>query len=64
MTAFTGDTLTRSNVESVKDLAARTPSLNVDSFSPGQPRYYIRGIGGTSSDAGRDAGIRGFVDEG
>lgn len=63
LTAFTGDTLIRSNVEGIKDLAARTPSLNVDSFSPGQPRYFIRGIGGTSSDAGRDAAIGVFVDE-
>ncbi|MBY8824017.1 TonB-dependent receptor [Sphingomonas colocasiae] len=63
LTAFTGDSLTRSNIETVKDLAARTPSLNVDTFSPGQPRYFIRGIGGTAAGSARDAAVGVFVDE-
>ncbi len=63
LTAFTGDSLTRSNIENVKDLAARTPSLNVDTFSPGQPRYFIRGIGGTAAGSARDAAVGVFVDE-
>lgn len=63
LTAFTGDSLTRSNIENVKDLAARTPSLNVDTFSPGQPRYFIRGIGGTGAGSARDAAVGVFVDE-
>jgi iron complex outermembrane receptor protein len=63
LTAFTGDNLTRSNIENVKDLAARTPSLNVDTFSPGQPRYFIRGIGGTAAGSARDAAVGVFVDE-
>ncbi len=63
LTAFSGDALKRSNVENIKDLAARTPSLTVDTFSPGQPRYFIRGIGGAASSSARDAAVGIFVDE-
>ncbi|KGB56292.1 TonB-dependent receptor precursor [Sphingopyxis sp. LC81] len=63
LTAFSGDTLEKSAVTSIAELAARTPNVSYDTFSPGQPRYFIRGIGGTASGSARDGAIGIFVDD-
>lgn len=58
--AFTGDTLAESGVEDFSDLAARIPSMVLNSAGPGRSSYSIRGI----ASIGGNAPTTGFyVDE-
>jgi iron complex outermembrane recepter protein len=63
ITALSGDFLDRSKVEGFVDLKSRVPSLAYDEFAPGQPRYYIRGIGNINKSSGVDPGVAIFVDD-
>lgn len=63
LTAFSGDTLEKSAVTNIAELAARTPNVSYETFSPGQPRYYIRGIGSGGSGSARDGAVGIFVDD-
>lgn len=63
VTGFSGDFLEKSKVENFLDLRTRVPSLTFDEFAPGQPRYFIRGIGNTNRSGGIDSAVGLFVDD-
>lgn len=63
LTAFSGDFLEKSRIENFTDLETRVPGLVYEDFSPGQPRYFIRGIGNISKSAAMDGAVGIFVDE-
>jgi len=63
LTAFSGDYLEKSNIQDFNDMETRVPSLQFDSFSPGIPRYFIRGIGNTTRSSSVDSAVGIFVDE-
>jgi iron complex outermembrane receptor protein len=63
LTAFSGETLQNSGVQTATELAARTPNVSFDTSAAGQPRYFIRGIGSSSTGSARDGAVGIFVDE-
>jgi iron complex outermembrane receptor protein len=63
VTGYSGEFLEKSKIEGFNDLRTRTPSLTFDQFAPGQPRYFIRGIGNTNRASGVDSGVGVFVDD-
>jgi iron complex outermembrane receptor protein len=64
ITAFSADQLEVSRIDSVLDVARRTPGFIATEVNPAEPNYYIRGIGteGINSNAGGDASVVTFVD--
>lgn len=63
LTAFSGDFLEKSKIEGFNDLKSRTPGLIYEEFTPGQPRYFIRGIGSIARSSAVDSAVGIFVDE-
>ncbi|MBL8555451.1 MAG: TonB-dependent receptor [Phenylobacterium sp.] len=63
VTGLTGDFVEKSKIENFLDLRTRIPSLTFDEFAPGQPRYFIRGIGNTNRSGGIDSAVGLFVDD-
>lgn len=61
VTAISGETLQARHIDQVKDIAALTPSLNIESDSVGRSLIDIRGIGTTLLDTVQP-GIGIFVD--
>ena len=58
VTAFSADQLKSNNVESVQDIATRTPGLSIGQVDPINQNFAMRGIGsasGISQNAGGDA---------
>lgn len=65
VTAFSAQALERSSVESLQDIALRTPGFSAGAVDPVQSNFAIRGIGsafGISQNAGGDASVVVFVD--
>ena len=65
VTAFSAEQLERNNVETIQDLALRTPGLIVGAADPIQNNFSLRGIGtanGISQSAGGDQSVVVFVD--
>ena len=65
VTAFSADQLKSNNVESVQDIATRTPGLSIGQVDPINQNFAMRGIGsasGISQNAGGDASVVVFVD--
>ncbi|MET0271447.1 MAG: TonB-dependent receptor [Phenylobacterium sp.] len=65
VTAFSAAALERSNIETVLDIANRTPGFSAGAVDPIQSNFAIRGIGsafGISQNAGGDASVVTFVD--
>ncbi len=65
VTAFGAERLKEGNVESVLDLAQRTPGFTATAVDPIQTNFAIRGIGsaqGISQNAGGDPSVVVFVD--
>ena len=65
VTAFSGAALERQSVESLQDIALRTPGFSAGAVDPIQSNFAIRGIGsafGISQNAGGDASVVVFVD--
>ncbi|MEM8935261.1 MAG: TonB-dependent receptor [Pseudomonadota bacterium] len=63
VTAFSGDQLTRSNIDEVSDLDRLTPGLIISQSNPARSRVRIRGVGSRKFDVGSDPSIGLFVDE-
>ena len=65
VTAFGAEALERSNVETLADIAVRTPGFSMGQVDPIQQNFAIRGIGsaqGISQNAGGDPSVVVFVD--
>ena len=65
VTAFSSEQLRDGNVETVQDIAARTPGLSVSAVDPINTNFAMRGIGsapGISQNAGGDPSVVVFVD--
>jgi iron complex outermembrane receptor protein len=65
VTAFSGAALERQSIESLQDVALRTPGFSAGAVDPIQSNLAIRGIGsafGISQNAGGDASVVVFVD--
>ncbi|WP_298670545.1 TonB-dependent receptor [uncultured Sphingomonas sp.] len=65
VTAFGADQLKGNNVESMQDIATRTPGLSVSQVDPINQNFAMRGIGtaaGISQNAGGDPSVVVFVD--
>ncbi len=65
VTAFSGAALERQAIESLQDIALRTPGFSAGAVDPIQSNFAIRGIGsafGISQNAGGDASVVVFVD--
>ncbi len=65
VTAFSAAALERSNVETLDDVAIRTPGFSMGKVDPIQQNFAIRGIGsaqGISQNAGGDPSVVLFVD--
>lgn len=64
VSAFSEETLWVNRMNSMVDIAQRTPSFTATEVSPGEPNLAIRGIGteGINSNAGGDASVVLFVD--
>lgn len=64
VSAYSAETLWVNRMNSVADIAQRTPSFTATAVNPGEPNLAIRGIGteGINSNAGGDASVVMFVD--
>ena len=65
VTAFGAAALERQSIETLQDIAIRTPGFSAGQVDPVQPNFAIRGIGsayGISQNAGGDASVVVFVD--
>ena len=63
VTAFTGDELDQQGIVDIKGITERTPGFTMGVFNPGQPQFYIRGIGSKEDGAGGDQSVIVFIDE-
>ena len=63
VTAFTGEDLDAMGIVDIKGITERTPGFTMGVFNPGQPQFYIRGIGSNEDGAGGDQSVIVFVDE-
>jgi len=65
VSAFSSATLQRQSIETLQDIALRTPGFSAGAVDPIQSNFAIRGIGsafGISQNAGGDASVVVFVD--
>ena len=65
VSAFSAQDLADSHIETLADIAARTPGFTVAQFNPAEPNFTIRGIGsseGVSQNAGGDPSVVVFQD--
>ena len=63
VTAFTGEEMDAQGIVDIKGITERTPGFTMGTFNPGQPQFYIRGIGSNEDGAGGDQSVIVFVDE-
>ncbi len=65
VSAYSAATLERQSIETIQDIAIRTPGFSAGAVDPIQSNFAIRGIGsafGISQNAGGDASVVVFVD--
>ena len=63
ITAFTGEEMDAQGIVDIKGITERTPGFTMGVFNPGQPQFYIRGIGSNEDGAGGDQSVIVFIDE-
>ena len=63
VTALSADLIEKAKIDSLDDIATRTPSFTIGQQSPTAPELTIRGIGSTDREAGSDRSVVLFVDE-
>lgn len=65
VTAFSAQDLEKSHIETMTDVALRTPGFTATAFTPAEPNLTIRGVGsaeGVSQNAGGDPSVVIFMD--
>lgn len=63
ITAFGEETIEKSRIQGLEDVASRTPGFMIGHQNPVAPELTIRGIGSTDREAGSDRSVVLFVDE-
>jgi len=63
VTSFTGEEMDAQGIVDIKGITERTPGFTMGVFNPGQPQFYIRGIGSNEDGAGGDQSVIVFIDE-
>jgi iron complex outermembrane recepter protein len=63
LSSFSGNYLQREKVEDVSELGSRVPGLQYEQFSPGEPRFFIRGLGSISRSSAVDGDVGVFMDD-
>lgn len=61
--AFDAESLSKSNINGIGEIAQRAPGLAIGELSTGQPQIYIRGIGSNEEGPGGDASVVVYVDD-
>ena len=63
VTAFSSDTIEKTRMHDLTDIAMRTPNFMIGEQGPTAPELTIRGIGSTDRESGSDRSVVVFVDE-
>ncbi|MCY3731261.1 MAG: TonB-dependent receptor plug domain-containing protein, partial [Rhodospirillaceae bacterium] len=63
ITALSADTVERSDIHDLTDIATRIPGLTFSPFSPGQNIVALRGASSNDDGAGTDNSVAVFVDD-
>ena len=63
VTALTEDTIEKTRILGLEDVANKTPNFVIGQQSPTQPELTIRGIGSTDREAGSDRSVVVFQDD-
>jgi iron complex outermembrane receptor protein len=63
LSVFDAETLRASNINSIEQIAMRTPNFTMMRTNVGEPQFYIRGVGSTSDSAAGDPTVGVFQDE-
>lgn len=63
ITALTGSTIEKLNIDTTEGLSQYTPSLHIYAEAVGSEKYTIRGIGRTSEDLSADPGVALFLND-
>ena len=63
VTAFSEEDLRTRGIDSLTEVATRTPGFTMGTFNVAQPQLFIRGIGSNDDGAGADPSVVVFVDE-
>lgn len=63
VTAFSAETLERTNATGLNDIAGKAPGVTLTQFNIGEPQIYIRGVGTTNDSAASDPSIGVSIDE-
>ena len=63
VTAFSADTIKKTRMHDLTDVAIRTPNFMIGEQGPTAPELTIRGIGSTDRESGSDRSVVVFVDE-
>jgi iron complex outermembrane recepter protein len=63
ISAFGGEEIARSGMNSLENIAPRVPSFYFGSFGAARPQLYIRGIGTRSFDPGSESSVGVFADD-
>ena len=61
--AYTGEAIARAGIVDISNIAARTPSFQVNFTNLGEPEFFIRGIGTDIESAGANHGVGFYIDE-
>lgn len=63
VTAFSADTIEKTRMQNINDIASQTPNFIIGQQGPTAPELTIRGIGSTDRESGSDRSVVVFVDE-
>lgn len=61
--AFDAESLSKSNISDIGEIAQRAPGLAMGQLNAGQPQIYIRGIGSNEEGPGGDSSVVVYVDD-
>ncbi len=63
VSAFSEEALRTQGIDSLTEVATRTPGFSMGTFNVAQPQLFIRGIGSNDDGAGADSSVVVFIDE-
>ena len=61
VTAFSNETMRTQGIDSLIEVATRTPGLSMGTFNVAQPQLFIRGIGSNDDGPGADSSVVVFL---
>ncbi|MBL4802187.1 MAG: TonB-dependent receptor [Emcibacter sp.] len=63
VTVLGGDYIEKARIESIQDIAIRTPGFGYDVYPASEPRLSVRGVASSARGAGGDPSVAVFIDE-